>query len=658
MRVNEELKNNDSSEIFGLRSKLSFIIYSLKYATIEEYDVFAALPHKISTGLTNIETSKGIQQIKSDLTEKRNIIKEKVSTLRDVIYNEIFDIYNKIIDNLVTHAGEIYSEVSQDNIYYYETTLLSDDDEHLKYSKEEFLVNLSSVVDEIQRKTKQLKKAVDVMFDLVDKKDNPNKEQHMRRIKYGFGKVGNLGKEILRRQFSIINNLLYNMENKEMFSSEMENFKRKVIFMKSQWNRFQKVDRSINDDHFNSIVVDLFNMRNNKDAIVIDKLLSLLREDYYIPHLSERRQNITLSEGKIYEKYFQNMDIGLKLITGDIVRSVIFLVSYPNLNSVTYSKNIKFKINNLLENLLQVSKDIFGKFTDVSKYVQEYQDLKLMSKYAEEAFEMKATSAFSGLFEESEKNELVTCNFIHEVYQRASEILKMYLFPFAEDYMSDVQLTNFFWTNYSLREATDISDFQINNLEKRLLIKDSHDENLTESFEGRFFYVWKHEFYSTKIDRFLAGEEVELEANIQNGMFMNAVKFNRITLNIVIEDESFQETLTGLLKNFVVHVKHSGENYYKCANRYYLIRTSSLNWILDFNTTNDDIMAVKMQNGDATLSPYTTWTFKLEQKVPLFPKLLSQMKYNVDLILGGDGTLIENDVPCDKHLEKYYMLQL
>jgi len=168
------------------------------------------------------------------------------------------------------------------------------------------------------------------------------------------------------------------------------------------------------------------------------------------------------------------------------------------------------------------------------------------------------------------------------------------------------------------------------------------------------FYQWNYADHVVSFKKLLRGEEITLVSNAELAMY-NVTKFNSIFLSISIDDNEAENTrLQSLLNQFQIKMTHSGISSFKLNNNIFSINATGslpqsgstsenpLSLILTMNDPKKgfNILADKLGNNVAILSPYTIWKFKLN---PIRDStLLSQLSKfeNINLTLNGIGTYL------------------
>lgn len=271
---------------------------------------------------------------------------------------------------------------------------------------------------------------------------------------------------------------------------------------------------------------------------------------------------------------------------------------------------------------------------------------------------------------------MISSNVVLNNYEMATDAFKQAVFPFAAFYFEqfrlpkDLQLVN---TTSILVEAavtnlkklrTRIDEYNntvINGNDKYIISMPFSDE-LQSSLP---FFEWKSEkFHSSFVDLF-SHKNVSLNADIKEGLQLNAVKFNVIELRFKAHESAQQQELDSILNGFVVYLTHTGNSYYRCGASYYVIDGTSQEMMFGFEKkdgipVHQSTAYQKIKGGTVILSPYTMWNLRLQnigKDTNAFDKLLAFANH-VDLLLIGHGQYVRNDAPvCGQSLDEYYPVE-
>lgn len=256
---------------------------------------------------------------------------------------------------------------------------------------------------------------------------------------------------------------------------------------------------------------------------------------------------------------------------------------------------------------------------------------------------------------------------ILEQYEIAMNAFKQYRFPFANILMSRFELP------LDL-EAEDIQTIarvavdHINYLKEKIALQDStigkYDYLMSQnvefsssetSFVGPF-YAWTYADNGDNINKLLRGEEIELEANINEGPDLSAIKFNEIGIYLKSANPSKQENLYYALQDFTVNMVMVGKTHYKCNEKIYRFAGDEnivINYSFKRSPDGKPIMTnkvyQKLYQMDYFLSPYTTWKLKITNNKNNFDKLKSFGKDDIEALeLLGVGQYIHHELlPTD-----------
>lgn len=160
------------------------------------------------------------------------------------------------------------------------------------------------------------------------------------------------------------------------------------------------------------------------------------------------------------------------------------------------------------------------------------------------------------------------------------------------------------------------------------------------------FYTWKK---NINIEKLLSGEEIELEAIIDQGPDQSAIKFNEIGIYPKIEDEEIQKKLNNALQSFTITISMAGEAHYRCLDTIYsftgyddIVIIYSFKRLANGKPLMTNKLYQKLLQMDYILSPYTTWKIKLIGSKESFEKLKEFEKIDIDLELSGRGQYIQH----------------
>lgn len=256
-------------------------------------------------------------------------------------------------------------------------------------------------------------------------------------------------------------------------------------------------------------------------------------------------------------------------------------------------------------------------------------------------------------------------NLILDQYETAMNTFNQYQFPFAHISMprfklstnlgNDNILTAIDHINY-LKGKGSVQSLTI-GMNDNMIIQGIEFNSNNESYIGPF-YTWKK---NENINRLLKGEEIELNASIEGGPNLSAIRFNEVGIHLKGTDENKQKQLDETLHHFGIVMSMSGKTYYKCMDQIYSF-VADENIVINYSFKRDrsgqplmmNKVYQKLKEIDYMLSPYTTWRIKLIGSTESFKKLREFEKVDMDIELSGHGQYIQNESLtseiCDREL--------
>lgn len=270
--------------------------------------------------------------------------------------------------------------------------------------------------------------------------------------------------------------------------------------------------------------------------------------------------------------------------------------------------------------------------------------------------------------------KIIDANLLMEQYEVTLNALKQHKFPFAERYLEQFQLP----TNSStIDDAFTISAV---NAVSELVVRIQQSNSLIEEIDSYLysnytfinhesFFHWDKINYKDEIVQLMNGRDVIFVADIDNGLRLNAIKFNEIWLNFKMVNQTIQDKFDAELYRFSVLMEMVGNNFYRCNNRIYCIpleNTVRFSFTLEAGhpwKVND--VYSKMKTADPFLSPYSTWKITLVSKDNNdadYLVLKEYQNYVNEISLDGHGQYLDNEAKlvyqtCNDRLDKYYRLE-
>lgn len=277
-------------------------------------------------------------------------------------------------------------------------------------------------------------------------------------------------------------------------------------------------------------------------------------------------------------------------------------------------------------------------------------------------------------------DEIIQTNLVLEMHEFVIHAFKQHYFPFAPLFLDKFNLPPQLQFN-DTEALKENAIKQIRDLNSGVIISEStlgsKDINLFDNikFDSNAsvsllppFYVWKNSDFRIDIQKLLRGEEILINADVGLGVNKNAIKFNRIGINLKSPNETIQAELSAVLQDFDLTMAMVGNNYYRCDKRVYHLPTDG-NIIIEQSMKQDsngepikqNNVYRKLSESNYFLSPYVLWSMKLESERN--NGALSKFENEtIDIELVGRGQYLKNteavsrDV-CNNQLDKYYFLE-
>lgn len=256
---------------------------------------------------------------------------------------------------------------------------------------------------------------------------------------------------------------------------------------------------------------------------------------------------------------------------------------------------------------------------------------------------------------------IIQRSLILDQYGIAMNSFKQYGFPFVNILMSRFKLP-------ADLEAKDMQTLarlavdQINYLKEIITSFDTtfgkYDQLILQNVEfsssemslvGPFF-KWKKVDIGENFSKLLSGDEIELEAKIENGLNFSAIKFNEIGIHLKHADQSKQKNLEDALQDFGVNMAMIGNIYCRCNESIHsfgvvdnIVIFYAFKKLPDGKPINANKVYHKLTKMNYSLSPYTTWKIKFTSSIGNFDKLIAFKDDDIDVELSGRGQYIENN---------------
>lgn len=262
-------------------------------------------------------------------------------------------------------------------------------------------------------------------------------------------------------------------------------------------------------------------------------------------------------------------------------------------------------------------------------------------------------------------------NIILSQYYRATDAFKQAVFPYAAYYLGAYQLLpslNVTNSSVVISQAVDRVDSLITSIKELKKTVINKNDMLLHTTQFNHlpgspgpFYTWNDAAARSQIEQLFNGSKIYLFADAQQSKRGNAVKFNKIQLEISAHGKDENKRLQNALKQFKVTMTHMGESNYRCNRDFYSISSRPLNLSYTFNEVNGSPIDAndayrKLVGAAPVLSPYTLWEIQLVRGPLDILKAFTQI---ASIELHGEGQYLdENAEVCDKNLAKYYPLQM
>lgn len=254
--------------------------------------------------------------------------------------------------------------------------------------------------------------------------------------------------------------------------------------------------------------------------------------------------------------------------------------------------------------------------------------------------------------------KIIRMNIVLEKYELAVKAFKQHQFPFGNEIAASVLdlPTNLQPDNNErlvevvidridyLRDIVKSGDMSIGKYSHLVF----SDVDFSSDGLAGPFYIWNSSEIRHEWTKLLAGEEILLKADINKAKPFNAVKFNKIGIKVITENEVTKDFESELEKSILTMTMTEKSDYRCAANIHSITVKGSISFSYSFkhNSNGEPVMKNEvyrqLQEHDYFLSPYTTWKIKLENEmnlkrfgvVPVGLELYGRGKYvrNSDII--------------------------
>lgn len=336
-------------------------------------------------------------------------------------------------------------------------------------------------------------------------------------------------------------------------------------------------------------------------------------------------------------------------------------------------------VNENIKNCVDKIRSGITAVIDVYKEIDSYKGDKKMAEYIADIAAITNGDFKNDFSDQDLKRAIgimkmkINLNLVMEQYERAMFILIQHKFPFAKVYNNDSSDV-FLYSNLTdmklINKIRDKMESLESQLKRERIQGTSYQSHLTDRFQFNdsfAFYKWDYGEYKNDITNLLKGKPILLNADIKkNDLDCNAIKFRDTWIRIVLKNPSKQKEFDDVFRNFAVHMKMVGNDYYHCNKRiYYFFFENTFEFkfqMEDGRPINQDDETVRLKSGEPFLSPYTTWEIVLEpllKKNTNFDRLEPFANEISQILLEGNGQYLDNDeeileMYCKEDLDQYY----
>lgn len=389
---------------------------------------------------------------------------------------------------------------------------------------------------------------------------------------------------------------------------------------------------------------------------------------------------------------------GLYTQTQPMLRNMFNDISQvgKNMNHMTFSQIViaNWKIRSTLDKVQDTLKSTISNFEvsdeinwTLTKLLSTFDVIKELNDKVSEYEDKKADVTFIAVMHMPQVSNMLAVdhqlacsvsklkkiyyeNELKDKYMKWIYAFKQFSFPRGGYFLSETR-----WLESMVDESVD----QVNRKIKRNIeiFKDIYDtqeerekllQNTEEDFfrgstslDEKAFFIWKNETSYQLISDILSGKQTTLIARDLTNSF-SALKFTYVGIIFTPRVATIETNLTAALTNIRVRLNHHGDSVYTFANTSFIIKTNPVLLTYKFYTEDNKVFSVpsmkhnELSRGEYMLSPFATWTVKLEGTRRKF-NLLQEFIGKVDIELVGKGqysTEEECDQICQATLMKTY----
>ncbi|XP_065208860.1 uncharacterized protein LOC135837493 [Planococcus citri] len=360
-----------------------------------------------------------------------------------------------------------------------------------------------------------------------------------------------------------------------------------------------------------------------------------------------------------------------------------FQQEMKNIVEISSNPAIKRKITLCIDDLtsgMMTTLQIFDR-------IQDYKDKQKFANYIADLKSAATMTNYGEYKQDIDELELIIkSNLVLQEYEKALGTFKQYIFPTANMYMDQFNVSSFL-------RPTNLTDV-INKAGKEIhVLRDALTKKLTTvtnrndyifsdirynliNVDQKPFFTWKYDTHKEEIHKLLQGHEITMKSDVTQGIVKNAVKFKEIGIRFKLANETMQTYLDKETMNFLIKLTHSGDSYYRCNNRYYVLNHNVISLQHTVNTDpqnyphygHDDETSKRLKVNEPLFSPYATWRMQLISRSHDMHEILSKnssifdpfkqfFNQPIDLVLEGYGGHMSYPAKvCNDDLENYYTL--
>ncbi|OXA48377.1 hypothetical protein Fcan01_17417 [Folsomia candida] len=250
-----------------------------------------------------------------------------------------------------------------------------------------------------------------------------------------------------------------------------------------------------------------------------------------------------------------------------------------------------------------------------------------------------------------ENKYLIEQNNCLWIYRNAIKMFKQHVFPFGYMYPELESSLTDIWANSSIPSTTKMIA-KIEALSKQLPLEKTNMTEpiyITHDFCQKHapIFEWNSDDHKGKISRILSGEQVILSAPVFKGLVgKDVIRIRKIDLVFQAETLIEQKILDTALEEFWVCMTHTGDSQFRVHGRLFSLLHQSVE-IRYKNANRSDESSdsyKKLEKGDWTISPYTSWEIWLEtDDQSAFERLEKLIVNDISLRICGSAMFIRTE---------------